>query len=74
MITKARGYLARASSLLSKDAGAGGEREKLDVAATCLCAGASTSQLLDSPGAGGGFLGGRSDSIFSKIFIHSKHC
>ena len=58
MITKAHGYLARASSLLSKDAGAGGEREKLDVAAACLCAGAATSQLLDSPGAGGGLLGG----------------
>ena len=46
----------------------------LDAAAACLCAGAATSQLLDSPGAGGGLLGGRSDSIFSKIFIHSKHC
>lgn len=36
--------------------------------------GPATSQLLDSPGAGGGLLGGQSDSIFSKIFIHSKHC
>lgn len=34
--------------------------------------GRATSQLLGSLDAGGGLLGG--DSIFSKIFIHSKHC
>lgn len=43
--------------VLLRGTSAGREQETLDVAATCLHAGAPSSQLLGSPDAGGGFRG-----------------